>query len=98
MNPNPFALLNHLTLPLIRDTFLTPGGLWIRGDTAVRRPIFLLLVLPLLLGGSSEHRMMYPMCSTPLYPLLWLCNYCALHRHGMSTKTKDSGNIGLQKE
>src|SRR5258708_36643461 len=29
MKPKPFALLNHLTLPLIRDTFLNsarPGG------------------------------------------------------------------------
>src|SRR5215813_10746560 len=48
--------------------------------------------------GRLNIGLMSPMCSTPLYPLLWLCNYCALHRHGMSTKTKDSGSNGLRKE
>lgn len=34
MKPKPFALLNHFTFPLIRDTFLTPGGRW-KHDHAV---------------------------------------------------------------
>jgi hypothetical protein len=40
MNPKPFALLNHLTLPLIRDTFLTPGGPWIHGGASVPQTDF----------------------------------------------------------
>src|SRR5581483_2376851 len=101
MNPNPFALLNHFTLPFIRDTFLTPGGCRKHDYLWSPQTDFLLLVLPLHFGRDAETRdclTFSPDVFHVLYPLLWLWDYCALYLRGMSTKTKHLNSNGLQRK